>query len=353
MFLYIMAAMLYAESNLSQFSQDLLAYLTLGQSLCTIGVCLVAIAFEISENYLSRAGQAKLKMLAGRSQPDTTTSSTLGEAAVVASGELKDTFKVYKLHAWASRITDQKRAASYFDLDKWLSPICADDSPHSIYEQHPMAVMYRALVKHCPYLIDFVAHAPPELVTNLRRILFLLEQVYDTVGPNGLYAQQLEPVDQSSVFYWLAMWATPRQQQVFAEVVHDIHNCNTDTHACSPGNWDTAMQQVSALDCSRPKTRMQYPLREIEELLRMPEDQIDAHIEDKENRFLHLVTKSHDTGPRIRKIRSVMMTWGRGQVVKVAPFDQDDNMRQTQDNNQMENIPGGLEKNKIIADAVT
>ena len=86
----------------------------------------------------------------------------------------------------------------------------------------------------------------------------------------------------------------------------------------------------------------------------MPEDQIDARIEDKENRFLHLVTKSYDTtGPRIRKIRSVMMTWGRGQVVKVAPFDQDDNMRQTQDNKQMENVPEGLEKNKIIADAVT
>ena len=85
----------------------------------------------------------------------------------------------------------------------------------------------------------------------------------------------------------------------------------------------------------------------------MPEDQIDTHIEDKEKRLLRVVSKSHDTGPSIRKFRSVTKTWGRGQVVKVAPFGQDDNMSQTQNINQMENIPGGLEKNKIIADAVT
>ena len=291
LFLYIMTAMLYAESEeMSDTFRQILAVAMIVQSLIVITTCLVAVALEVAEWYLSRKAQAKLITLAKPAKPDTPNSQDIKK--VIISGELKKTLEVHKLHAWAARITDSKSAERYFDLDKWMSPMVADDSPNSIYDRDPKAEMYRSLLQNCPYLIDFAAHAPTEIMNSLRRILFLLEQVHDLVGPSGLYAQHVETVDQSSVFYWLIMWATPEQRGVFADVMKSIHNAHTETSAWSPANWSAILwKYMQSLNCSPAKVRKVYPTLAIKRLLSAPDETIDAAIVNREKSLFQLLRK--------------------------------------------------------------
>ena len=291
LFLYIMTAMLYAESEeMSDTFRQILAVAMIVQSLIVITTCLVAVALEVAEWYLSRKAQAKLITLAKPTKPDTPNTQDIKK--VIISGELKKTLEVHKLHAWAARITDSKSAERYFDLDKWMSPMVADDSPNSIYDRDPKAEMYRSLLQNCPYLIDFAAHAPTEIMNSLRRILFLLEQVHDLVGPSGLYAQHVETVDLSSVFYWVTMWASPQQRSVFADVMESIHNAQTKTRAWSPANWSAVLwKYVGTLDCSPPKVRKSYPTRVIKELLSASEETIDSCIVNREKSLIRAVQK--------------------------------------------------------------
>ena len=85
------------------------------------------------------------------------------------NGELVDTFKVFKLQAWMKNTDDRFRAAGYFQLDNWLSPVVCDESHMSVYEHNPKAEMYRKLVEACPFLIDFAAIAPRRHIEELRR----------------------------------------------------------------------------------------------------------------------------------------------------------------------------------------
>ena len=54
--------------------------------------------------------------------------------------------------------------------------------------------------------------------------MYLLEQMQETVGDKGLFAQHLQNKDNSSVFYWLAMWADEQQQETFRTLLTDIHD---------------------------------------------------------------------------------------------------------------------------------
>ena len=54
--------------------------------------------------------------------------------------------------------------------------------------------------------------------------MYLLEQMQETVGDKGLFAQHLQNKDNGSVFYWLAMWADEEQQETFRTLLTDIHD---------------------------------------------------------------------------------------------------------------------------------
>ena len=278
--------MIYLDSNLLDISniystKNVLAILTVAQCVFVIICCLATIVFEVRIWYLSRDAQIKLERLASRSK-------NKGAWKTAMTGQLKKALKVYQLHSWSSRATDKNLAKRYFDLDRWLSPICGDDSPHSIYDHHPKADMYRALVEHFPYLIDFAAHAPPGLVRSFRRVLYFMEEVPGVVSRQGLCAQHVSPAARSSVFYWLIMWATPEQQQVFAEILQGIHNCQTnarDCNDCNSTNWSAVIRQTMNLDFRLPKIRRRYPMQKLKVVLQTPDQNIDDVIGGKEKQL--------------------------------------------------------------------